>query len=271
MTSRGLRRTAAGILPWVALAPFLLPFGWMLLTALKNNAANIAYPPVLVFRPTFANFTAVFAQNTFGKYLVNSLIIGVGSTALALALGLPAAYSAARRHRVGFALPLLIVRMVPGITFLVPWYMMFRSAGLLDTYLALILTHLIVSLPIVVWLMIGFFEDIPAELGEASRVDGCSQAGSFVRIALPLTLPGTVAAGIVAFIFSWNNFLFSLILSGNHTTPLPVAVFSFMSYGLVDWGGLSAAATVVLAPVLILTLMSQRLIAEGLTTGALKG
>lgn len=264
-------RLLAYALPWLLLAPFLFPFGWMVLTALKTNADNIQYPPVFVFVPTLENYYEVFARNPFPRYLLNSLIVGVGSTALAVGLGLPAAYSAARRRRQRLALVILMTRMVPGITFLVPWYMLFRTLALLDTYLVLILTHFVVSLPIVMWLMIGFFEDVPPELEEAARVDGCSQMQTFLRIAIPLTIPGTVAAGIVAFVFSWNNFLFSLILSGERTTPLPVAVFSFMTYGLVDWGGLSAAATVVLAPVLVLTLLAQRHIVSGLTAGATKG
>lgn len=271
MTRRPARRIAGHVGPWLLVLPFLFPFLWMLLTSLKTQAENLRYPPSLVFAPSLINYRDVFVENPLFSYLLNSLAIGIGSTALALALGAPAAYAIARRRWRGLAVVVLAARLMPGIACLVPWYVVFRNLGLLDTYLPLILTHLIVSLPLVVWLMIGFFEDLPTDLEDAARVDGCSQLATFLRIALPLTLPGLVAATILAFIYSWNNFLFSLILSGNRTAPLPVAVYSFVTYGMINWGGISAAATVILAPVFALTLMIQRHIVRGLTAGATKG
>jgi multiple sugar transport system permease protein len=266
-----LRRYIAFALPWLILAPLLFPFVWMVLTSLKTHIDAVAYPPVFFFTATVQNYVEVFRNNPFGTYLVNSFIIALGSTALAVLLGLPAAYSIARARRRALALSILIARIVPGISYLVPWYVIFRTLGLLDTYLALILTHLIVSLPIVVWLMIGFYEDIPVDLEQAAQVDGCSRFQAFLWIAIPLTLPGLVAAVIVSFIFSWNNFLFSLILAGERTKPLPVAVFNFMTYGMIHWGGLAAAVTVILVPVLILTFLIQRHIVRGLTAGATIG
>jgi multiple sugar transport system permease protein len=259
------------VLPWAAIAPFLLPFAWMIVTSLKDQAENLNYPPTLIFRPTWQNYVDVFRENPLTQYFVNSLIIGAGSTALALGLGTPAAYTIARWRQRRLAVLLLTARLMPGVACLVPWYMVFRSLGMLDTYGALILTHLIVSLPIVVWLLIGFFEDVPTELEDAGRIDGCSNWQAFSAIALPLVRPGLVAAAILAFIYSWNNFLFSLILAGERTAPLPVAVFSFITYGMINWGGLTAAATVILVPVLILTLVIQRHIVRGLTAGATKG
>ncbi len=268
---RQLARIIAYTLPWVLLAPLLFPFFWMVLTSLKTHAESITYPPVFLFTPTFNNYLEVFRNNPFGFYLFNSLLIALGSTLLAVILGAPAAYSIARHRQRGLALSILIARMVPGIAYVVPWYIVFRHLGLLDTYLALVLTHLIVSLPIVVWLMIGFYEDIPVDLEQAAQVDGCSRLQAFLRIAVPLTRPGLVAAVIVSFIFSWNNFLFSLILAGDKTKTLPVAVFNFMTYGMIHWGGLAAAATVILTPVVILTFLIQRHIVRGLTAGATIG
>ena len=266
-----LPRAPLRLLPWAAIAPLLLPFAWMILTSLKTHAENLNYPPTLIFQPTLQNYVEVFRENPLTQYLINSVIVGIGSTVLALALGTPAAYTIARWRQRRLALLLLTARLMPGVACLVPWYMVFRSLGMLDTYGALILTHLIVSLPIVVWLLIGFFEDVPTELEDAGRIDGCSNWQAFRSIALPLVRPGLVAAAILAFIYSWNNFLFSLILAGERTSPLPVAVFSFITYGMINWGGLTAAATVILVPVIILTLVIQRHIVRGLTAGATKG
>jgi multiple sugar transport system permease protein len=186
-------------------------------------------------------------------------------------LGLPGAYAIARYKRTGIALAILTARMAPGIGYLIPWFILFTKAKMIDTYTALILTHLIVALPLVLWVMIGFFEDVPGDLIEASRIDGCTNWSAFLRIAIPLAKPGIVATGILAFIFSWNNFLFSLIIAGYKTRTLPIAVYSFLSYEEINWGGLTAAATVITLPVLLLALFVQKHIVRGLTLGAMKG
>ena len=269
---RGAIATAVGkLLPWIVILVLMFPLVWTIMTSLKSQAQNLHYPPIWVFTPTFTNYRDVFIENPLFSFLLNSVIVGVGSTALALLLGCPAAYAIARRKWRGIGVMILAARLVPGVALLVPWYIIFRQLGLLDTYTPLILTHLIVSLPIVIWLMVSFFEDLPSELEDAARIDGCSYFGVFIRISLPLTVPGLVAATILAFIYSWNNFLFSLILSGRDTAPLPVAVFNFMTYGMVNWGGLAAAATVILTPVALLTLIIQKHIARGMTAGAIKG
>jgi len=226
---------------------------------------------VLIFTPTLENYKTVLHRNPFPQFTVNYLVVAVGSTMLGLVLGLPAAYSVARFRQTGLALGILAARMAPGISYLIPWFILFTKLGLVDTYLALILTHLTVGLPLILWTMIGFFEDIPREVEEAALVDGCSIFGTFWRIALPLTRPGIAAAAILSFIFSWNNFLFSVILSGSQTRTLPVAVFNFMSYEEINWGGLTAAATLITLPVLVLVLFVQREIVRGLTLGAIKG
>ncbi len=250
----------------VLLVPFLFPLAWMLLSSLKTQVENTAYPPVWVFTPTLGNYREVFQKNPFFTFAWNSLVVAAGSTGLALFLGLPGAYAIARFKRTGIALAILTARMAPGIGYLIPWFILFTKAKLIDTYTALILTHLIVALPLVLWVMIGFFEDVPGELIEAARIDGCSHGAAFLRVALPLAKPG-----IVAFIFSWNNFLFSLIIAGFKTRTLPIAVYSFLSYEEINWGGLTAAATVITLPVLGLALLVQKHIVRGLTLGAMKG
>jgi multiple sugar transport system permease protein len=263
--------------PWtyvlliLLLIPFLFPLAWMLLSSLKTQVQNTAYPPVLVFTPTLGNYREVFQKNPFFTFTVNSLVVALGSTGLALLFGLPGAYAIARFKRTGIALGILTARMAPGIAFLIPWFILFTKAKMIDTYTALILTHLIVALPLVLWVMIGFFEDVPGDLIEAARIDGCTHGAAFLRIAIPLAKPGIVATGILAFIFSWNNFLFSLIIAGFKTRTLPIAVYSFLSYEEINWGGLTAAATVITLPVLLLALFVQKHIVRGLTAGAVKG
>jgi multiple sugar transport system permease protein len=253
------------------LAPFLFVFYWMILSSFKNQVQNTAYPPVWIFQPTLDNYRAVIEENDILTFAKNSFIIAFGATGLGLLLGLPAAYSIARYKQQGLGLAILIARIQPGISFLIPLFIIFLRLKLIDTYIALILTHLIVTMPIIVWMMISYFEDIPAELDDAAMVDGCSPYGAFWRVALPLTRPGIAASGILAFIFSWNNFLFSLVLSSFRTKTLPVAVFNFMSYEEINWGGLTAAATLITLPVLLLVLVAQRHIVRGLTIGAVKG
>jgi multiple sugar transport system permease protein len=270
-SARRLRQVAVALLAWGVLAAFLSVFVWMVLTALKTQVDNLAVPPVWLFTPTLENFRAVFAAKSFGWYMLNSLIIGLGSTAIGLALGLPAAYSIARRRQQGLALAILFARMAPFMSYLVPWFILFRHTGLIDSYTGLTATHLVISLPMVVWLMMGFFEDVPREIEEAALIDGCSPLGCFLRVALPLTRNGIIAAGVLSLLFSWNNFVFALILAGPKTRTVPVAVFSFLSYEQIDWGGLAAAATVITLPVLLLVALIHRQVARGLAFGAVKG
>ena len=255
----------------VVLAIMLFPFYWMILTSLRSQVDNVSRVPVWWFTPTWENYQNVISRNNFLTFTWNSFVVATLSTAIGLVLGLPAAYSIARFKQDGLALAILIARLTPYITYLVPWYLAFRALGLIDTYLALTLTHLIVGMPLIVWIMISFFEGVPQDLEEAAFVDGATRIGAFMRVILPLSTPGIVAASILAFIFSWNQFLFSLVLSGPNTRPVPVAVFNFISYGQIDFGGLGAAAVMITLPVLILTLIIQRWIVTGLTMGAVKG
>ena len=255
----------------LTLAIMLFPFYWMILTSLRSQVDNVSRVPVWFFTPTWENFQNVIARNNFLEFTWNSFVIAALSTGFGLVLGLPAAYSIARFKQEGLALAILVARLTPYITYLVPWYLAFRSLGLIDTYVALTLTHLIVGMPLIVWIMISFFENVPQDLEEAAFVDGATRIGAFWRVILPLSAPGIVAASILAFIFSWNQFLFSLVLSGPNTRPVPVAVFNFISYGQIDFGGLGAAAVMITLPVLILTLIIQRWIVTGLTMGAVKG
>ena len=256
----------------VVMLPTVFVFYWMITLSLKPQIEAAAYPPIFFnFTVTFKGYVEVFAKHPFLLYTWNSLVVAVGSTLLGLIVGLPAAYSIAQWRQHKLALAILVARIIPGISYLIPWYILFRNLKMVDTYQALILTHLVVGLPITIWVMIGFFEDIPPDLREAALIDGCTDYGAFWRVAVPLVKPGVVATAILAFIFSWNNFLFSVILAGRNTRTLPIAVFNMIGYEEINWGPLAAAATLITLPVIILTLIIQRHIVTGLTFGAVKG
>jgi multiple sugar transport system permease protein len=253
------------------LAVFLFPLFWMFLSSLRTQVENTAYPPVWVFKPTLQNYKEIFFRYPYLKYSFNSTVVAFGATIFALILGLPAAYSISRYKQTGLALAILISRIAPGISFLLPLFILFSRLQMIDTYPALILTHLIRVMPLVIWIMIGFFDDIPRDLEDAARIDGCSTFGAFFRVALPLAMPGIAASAILCFIFSWNDFLFALVIASRRTMTLPVAAYGFIGYGEINWGGLTAAAMVITLPALILALFIQKHIVKGLTFGAVKG
>jgi multiple sugar transport system permease protein len=255
----------------LVLGVFVFPFFWMALNSFKTHDQITEYPPVFFFAPTLENVRNVFAQGQFVRYTWNSVVVSFGAVGLGMLLGLPAAYAIARYRQRGFAFGILVCRMIPGVAFLVPWFIVFRFLGLLDSYFGLIVAHLVITVPLITWIMIGFFEEVPIELEEAARIDGCSRAGVFLRIALPLVRPGLVSAGILALIFAWNSFLFPLILAGVETKTLPVLVYSFMTFDFLDLGGIYAASTLITLPVVVMVLAVQRHFIRGLTIGGVKG
>jgi multiple sugar transport system permease protein len=274
MAKAAAAKTAKSILFYagavVLSVPQVFVFAWMVMTGLKTGVQNIAYPPEFIFTPTLENYQAVFQQHNFLRYLVNSLVIAGLATGISLLLGLPAAYSIAKYRQGKIGIMILLARMTPFVSYLLPWYIIFRYLKLIDTYTALTLTHLIITLPMVTWLMVAFFESVPADLEDAAMIDGCSRLQSFVIIVLPLVRNGIATSAIMAFIFSWNQFLFSLILSGPKTKTVPVAVYNFISYGKIDWAGIGAAATLIVLPVSVFAFFVRRTIVQGLTLGALK-
>ena len=274
MPSTRLRRWVGTVLHRLAVllvvAFFLLPFCIMLSNSLKPEVYINSYPPVVFFRPTLAHFIEVFRRYPFVSYMLNSAVISVSATALGFVIGIPMAYAIARFALRRLITLVLVVRMIPYVSLLIPWFLMAQRANLVDSYPPMILTHLLFTIPYAAMILVGFFEDIPRTLEEAAWIDGCSRIEAFVRIALPLTLPGIVAAGIIAFTYSWNNFLFALVLTGAKTKTLPVAVYGFLTADQVDWGGLSAAATLITTPVLIFVFFAQRYLIRGLVAGAIK-
>jgi multiple sugar transport system permease protein len=269
--SRGLRRGTFWCLLILTLAFLLFPLVWMALGSFKTQVDFMAYPPRWLFRPTLANYEKVLIGGDFLKFTWNSVVIAAGSTAMSLILGVPAAYGIARYHQTRLGVAMLAARMAPGIAFLIPWFIVFSKLHMVDTYPAVMLTHMVVVLPLVIWVLVGFFEDLPRELEESGLIDGCGVLGVFRRIALPLASPGIVATAILGVIASWNNFIFSLVIAGNSTRTLPVAIFNFVSYDSLNWGGLTAASSLITLPVLLMAFLVQKHIVRGLTIGALKG
>ena len=256
----------------VLISPAVLVFLWMASLAFKNEVDNMAFPPVFVPNPpTLANFADVFEKNDFLTYTINSIIVSFGATGLALLVGVPAGYGIAKARMQKAAVLILIARITPGLSFLVPLFLMFQWLELTGTLAPLLITHLVITVPVVVWVMIGFFEGLPGELEEAALVDGATIWQAFRHVAMPLARPGITVAMILEFIFSWNNFIFGVVLAGRSTRTLPVAVYNVLTFEQVSWGPLAAAALVVTAPVLLLTLLMQKEIVAGLTTGGVKG
>lgn len=270
-TKRKLER----ILFYIVLAPILFmvafPFVYMVLSSLKNNVDIFNPAKTFHFIPTIKNYIAVFNRYNFGRPLLNTIWISASSTFFSLILGVPAAYSIARYKQRTFSTAILAIRVIPGIAFLVPWYLIFTKLGLSGSYTSLILCQMLISLPYIVWIMIPTFEALPRELEESAKVDGCITISAFFRIMLPVSLPGLITATILVFISAWNNFLFGMILGSATTKPLAVAILGFISNNDVNWGGLMAACCVITFPVIVITLILQKYIIAGLTAGAVKG
>jgi multiple sugar transport system permease protein len=267
-----LHRIGTAICVFVLISPALLFFLWMLSLSLKYEIDNGAYPPIFIpERFAWKNYASVFESNNFLLYFKNSVIVTGGATLLALLVGVPAGYGIARMRATKSAMVIMIARMTPGLSFLLPLFLLFQWLGLLGTLVPQILIHLVVTVPIVIWIMISYFETTPMELEEAAMIDGATRWQVFQKVALPIAKPGIVVAMILSVIFSWNNFVFGIVLASRETRTLPVAVYNMLSFEQVSWGPLAAAALVVTLPVLILTVVAQRQIVAGLTAGAVKG
>ncbi len=251
------------------------PFLWQAVTSVKPDVELTRLPPLLPTKPTLAHYHSVILGTPFLRIIANSAIVASCTTLLSLVIGSLAAFGLAKL-RVRFkGLVLLFVlsaSMFPPIATVSPLYLVIRSLGLRDTLWALIMTYTTFTLPLTIWVLTNFFREIPDEIYRASRVDGCSPFQSFVRIMVPLATPGIVTAGILAFIFSWNEFLFALTFTATESSrTIPVAIALFPGLHEVPWGDIAAASVIVTIPLVVLVLLFQRRIVEGLTAGAVKG
>jgi len=278
----GIHGSAVGTRTWrsrlglwlsvfILVSPAILVFLWMLSLSLKTEIDNTAYPPVFIPGPaTFANYIETFEKNRILLYFWNSILVTGGAVIVGLLVGVPAGYGIARSRAAKSAVVILIARMTPALSYLIPLFLLFQMLGLVGTIAGLLITHLVITVPIIVWVMIGYFENVPRELEDAAFVDGATTWQGFALIALPLARPGVVVGAILAFIFSWNNFIFSVVLAGKNTRTLPSAVYNMLTFEQLSWGPLAAAALLVTLPVLLVTAVAQREIVAGLSSGGLK-
>lgn len=255
----------------VTLFLLLLPIYYMIASSFKTKVQMMDMRQLFVFTPTLNNYKKVFSAHDILTPLLNSLAVSLGATGLACLLGLPAAYAIARHGMHRMSAIILCVRIVPAVTFLIPWYMILGQVGLIGTKAALILANLLVLLPLIIWIVSPYFGSLPRELEDAALVDGCTEAGAFVRVMIPLAVPGIITAAILAFIHAWNNFMFAYVLGGSGTQTLPVTLKLFIGYTGIDMSALMAAAVVVTMPVVIISILLQKYVVSGLTAGAVKG
>jgi len=274
MRTRGL---LSNILIYTAVAVIVLFFGfpiyWTVLTSIKPVDLIPQNPPAFFFTPTFEYYRQIFSQPVLWRSLMNSAIVATVSTVLSVALGAPVAYALARfnfRGREQIAFFFLSTRMTPPVAVVLPFFLIARSFGFLDSKLVLIVAYTTFNIGFVVWLLRGFFSEVPAEIDEAAMVDGCSRGGAFLKVVLPLAAPGIAAAGIICFIFCWNEFLFALILTNFNAKTLPVAAAGFVTDRLVLWGNLCATAVITYVPVAFFALLARKHLIRGLTMGGVK-
>ncbi|QPM68811.1 carbohydrate ABC transporter permease [Atribacter laminatus] len=251
----------------------LFPIIWMVTTSFKNSVDSMSIPPKWFFQPTAENYESILKNQDFINAFKNSLLVAGISLAIVLIIGLPGAYALERfnfKRKKDLAFWILSTRMAPPIGVLLPFYLMFRRFNLTDTRISLILMHITINLALTIWVMRGFFREIPYELEESAQIDGCSTLGSFFKIILPLSINGIISTAILGFIFSWNDFIFASVLAGGSSRTLPVVVARFIGYYEIKWGELSAGGVVAIIPAIIFIGFVQKYLVRGLTFGALK-
>lgn len=263
---------------------FMFPIFWILLMSFQTNATILSDPPTLAFTPTLSNYAALITGELetqagtlnveFMQNLANSAILSISAVALALLLGVPAAYAFARHQFRGsedIAFTLLSFRFAPPLLVVLPLSLYFQEIGLADTYIGLIWVYQLICLPLILWIVRGYFEDISADIEHAYRISGHSWFATFRKIALPLAGPGIAAAGLLAFIFAWNNFVFALVLASADKQPVTVGALAFVTASGIQYGQIAAAIVLAIAPTLALAVYAQRYLVEGLSLGAVKG
>ena len=253
---------------------FLFPLLWIVGLSLKTRMQVFASPPLFLWVPTLQNYATMLGTGAFQSAFINSLVISAEAVLLSICVGVPAAYAFARFHFRGrgpLFMSLLVMRMLPPIAVLVPMYVLFSKLGLAQTRFSVVLAYTTFSLPLVVWIMRGFFEELPRELEESAWVDGASRFAAFRLVVLPLVRPGLVAATILALLLAWNDFIFAAVLTTDATRTLPVLMASFSGDVGVDWGAMTASCVLVVLPVLLFSFAAQRHLVAGLSSGAVKG
>ena len=280
--SKSLKRAGLTALTFLLMVVMCVPGLWVVLSAFRPNREILAKPPVWVPEdPTFDNFRKIFGLGTdqvaipVGSYFMNSLIIALTSTIIALAIGMAGGYAFARyrfKGKGGIFLGLMLFRAVPGIALSLPVFILWSKMGIIDTKLGLIIVYVSLNVPFTIWLIDGFFRQIPLSLSEAAQVDGCTRWQAFWKIEFPLARSGIAAAGVFAFLTSWNEFALASQLTRSTTSKtLPVGLLDFTAQFTIDWAGMCAMAVIIIVPALILTFLVQKHLIAGLTFGGVKG
>lgn len=259
----------------LALIAALFPILWIILATVKTKNVLFQIPPPLFFKPTLKHWSHVLIASEAPRYYLNSLLIATGSVLFSLILGAPAAYSLARFplwRKENIAFTILSIRMMPPAAVAIPIYILYSKLHLLDTRMGLIILYGVFNLPYTVWILRGFFEDIPVEIEESAMVDGTSQLGALVRIVLPIARPGFFATAVFTFVLAINEFFFANILTGRYARPISVAVTQFLPTGVrgTEYGNATVAAMLIMIPSALLYIMFQRFLIRGMTMGALK-
>ncbi len=263
---------------------FMFPILWIFLMSFQTNETILRVPPSIDFTPTLINYQSLITgklqtaagslEIQFMRNLWNSLLLSTTSVALGLLLGVPAAYAFARlkfRGSEDIAFTLLSFRFAPPLLVLLPLTIYFQQIGLANTYVGLVWVYQLIVLPLILWIVRGYFEDIPADVEYAYRIAGHSWFATFRKIALPLAKPGIAAAGLLAFIFAWNNFIFALVLASADKQPVTVGALAFVTASGIQYGQIAAGIVLSIAPVFALAIYAQRYLVEGLSLGAVKG
>lgn len=256
----------------VALVFALFPIYWMILTSLLPKELIMRYPPTLL--PTEISLDNwAYAVSEVSKPLVDSLVIAGSVTIISVVLAIFSGYGFARYRVGGNNLPfwILSIKFLPGVAVIVPYYLIMRELGLIDTYAAIILPHLTIGLPFAVWMIRGFIMELPRDLEDAAQVDGCGTLSTLRHIVLPLIAPGIVVTALFVFIWSWTEFMFALVLSKSDVVPLTVRIAGMREAQGIDWGAISASATIATAPILIIAVIFQKYLTRMLTYGAVRG
>src|SRR5215217_1326360 len=274
---RRVSMVALYALTFLVLVIIAFPIYWLITTSVKVPADTATAPPVIVpTRFTLDNYRAALETPGVAQAFMNSIVVAVSSTILTTFLGSLAAYALAKSYlsfafRQGLLVWILVTRIFPPVTTAIPYYVIIKNLRLGDTHLALILTYVSYGLPFVIWLMLGFFQDLPADIEKAAIVDGCSMWQRFRQVVLPLALPGLAVTAIFAFIYSWNELLYASMLTSFHAKTVPVVVAGFISDQYLRWGEMSALGSMMIVPVLLFAALTQRYLVRGLTFGAVKG
>jgi multiple sugar transport system permease protein len=252
----------------------LTPILWAVLTSIKLPVDAFSIPPKLIFTPTFAFHEQVWVEKAFWVYLIHTLVISISTVCISVSIGTMAAYGISRlrsRNSRGLLFGLLAMRMFPQILLAIPFFMLARFTGLIDTYPAIILAMIALNQPFTIWLMRSFFVDVPDELYESAAIDGCSVWQVFWRVALPVVLPGIWVTALFSLLLAYNEFLFALVLTGPHTKTLPVAIAEYGGEDINYWSLSAAAAVGIMLPIVAFMMALQRHLARGLAFGAIKG